>query len=342
MKITLFMKLIPALASLAVLPAIIAGCQNSIGTSSTSSSSTPTNQSQHPVEVISMTGPLQPINPGGPVVEIVLQNAGVESIVALKAKLTLNKSFDFNFSVSTTSPLLPGTRISSKQTLVMGGFDSSLAYPLEIIGSLGNGGTFDYTESIEIVAPTSAPTSTATAAETTATAVNENGLSLTISIGSATYHPSEQISITIDEKNTLTTGNKLDAAKKWPIAGLNLGPCDTLNYSFGISIMQGNYSATNFASGRQLLLYNPNAIYNCPMMLAGITSYDFQPVSDNAEIYANHDSAPFPISMTTAVNSTGYWSSGADSTFSNFTPGIYTVVGGDEWGTVVLLHLVVS
>ena len=40
---------------------------------------------------------------------------------------------------------------------------------------------------------------------------------------------------------------------------------------------------------------------------------------------------------------TGYWASNnVGATFSNFEPGVYTVVGGDEWGTLVIVHFTVT
>ena len=49
------------------------------------------------------------------------------------------------------------------------------------------------------------------------------------------------------------------------------------------------------------------------------------------------------MSMTDTVTSTGFWTGNRpNATFSHFTPGIYTVVGGDEWGVLAILHFTVS
>jgi hypothetical protein len=42
------------------------------------------------------------------------------------------------------------------------------------------------------------------------------------------------------------------------------------------------------------------------------------------------------------VKLTGYWTSDTIPQFKNFDPGIYTVIGGDEWGAMVVLHYTVS
>jgi hypothetical protein len=79
------------------------------------------------------------------------------------------------------------------------------------------------------------------------------------------------------------------------------------------------------------------------MVLANITSYDFQPSGDTAAIYQKDDASPvMTITMTANVTASGSWSSGTGATISNFAPGTYTVVGGDEWGAVVVLHFTVS
>jgi hypothetical protein len=47
-------------------------------------------------------------------------------------------------------------------------------------------------------------------------------------------------------------------------------------------------------------------------------------------------------SMNSEVQSTGYWVASPSETLTNFAPGIYTVVGGDEWGTLVVANFMVS
>ena len=74
--------------------------------------------------------------------------------------------------------------------------------------------------------------------QTSDSITSANGLSLTLSINSTSYHPGEQISVNIDEKNTLTTKNNVRVANSWPVQGLTVGPCGTLNYPFGIAILQ--------------------------------------------------------------------------------------------------------
>lgn len=175
------------------------------------------------------------------------------------------------------------------------------------------------------------------------TVVSENGLSLTLSIDSTTYQPGQQISISITEKNTLATKDSIEAANAWFVQGSSMGgPC-VANYPFGISILQGYYDMTNVSSITPLNLYDPNMPWNCPLILA-ISAYNFQPLSDTAAIYPyDNPLPPESILMTGKVSYTGYWAGNPPTaTFINFTPGIYTVVGVDEWGALVILHITVT
>jgi hypothetical protein len=176
------------------------------------------------------------------------------------------------------------------------------------------------------------------------TVISKYGLSLTLSLNSMTYHPGEQVTVTIREKNTLATENKIHGADTWPVQGLDLGPCRTV-YPFGISILQGYYDAKSAVGIAPLQLFDPNAMYSCPAILAAIYyDFHFQPWSDVVTIYTSYDHfTPLSINMTAQVASAGFWTgSHPNATFSNFTPGIYTVVGGDEWGALVILHFTIS
>jgi hypothetical protein len=173
------------------------------------------------------------------------------------------------------------------------------------------------------------------------TVISRYGLGLTLSLNSTTYHPGEEVSVTINEMNILPIRNKIHAADGWPVEGLTLRPCGT-NYPFGISILQGYYDAKDAVAATPLQLFDPNAFPLCPVILAAVY-YTFQPWSDIATIYTRYDSEPWSTNMTAQVTSAGFWTgSRPNATFSNFTPGIYTIVGGDEWGALVILHFAVA
>ena len=140
------MLIIVCLATLAAM----VGCSTTL-TLTPTPTPTPTPQNQQPIEIISVLGPLQPINPGGPIIEITLKNGGTEPVVTLTANLELSKSFVFNFDVTSSNPLLPDKTVSAKLTLIGGGFSDSLSYPLTINGTMQSGATFAYTKQLKIV-----------------------------------------------------------------------------------------------------------------------------------------------------------------------------------------------
>jgi hypothetical protein len=113
-------------------------------------------QNQQPIEVTSVLGPLQPFNPGGPVVEITLKNVGVEPVISLTATLELDTPFgpfDFIFNVTPSNPLQPNKSTSDILTLIGGGFADNVSYPLKIHATLQNGAKFVYTKLVQIVEP---------------------------------------------------------------------------------------------------------------------------------------------------------------------------------------------
>ena len=144
-----------------------------------------------------------------------------------------------------------------------------------------------------------------------------------------------------DRTNTLTTSNNVTAAAAWPIPGLAVGPCGPLNYPVGVAVLQGNYNAGNVSSGKTLEIYRPGVVA-CPMVLVKIGGFEFQPSSDNATLEATCQQGGGGC-MTEIVNATvsfdGYWNGSA---FTSFPSGVYTVVAGDEWGGVAIVHFTVN
>jgi hypothetical protein len=191
--------------------------------------------------------------------------------------------------------------------------------------------------------PSASPTPTDLAGIISITSLSVNGLKLSLSLNSTTLQSGQKVTIVIDEQNTLSVENNILSSRNWPLNGLSLGPCGTLNYPFGVAILQGYYSSANVATATPLILYDPGAIYHCPMILSEITAYVFQPSSDTAAIFGSCGPNPcFTTKINAEVRATGYWTGSPTATLTNFTPGVYTVVTGDEWGISAVLHFVVS
>jgi hypothetical protein len=167
------------------------------------------------------------------------------------------------------------------------------------------------------------------------------GLDLKLSLNSTLLATNGGIAVNITELNIRNTTNKVNASRDWPIDNLALGPCGTVNYPMGLEIFQGYYTQSNVSSARApLSIYQPGE-YACPMILSNIGSYQFGPLSDNAQIYGSCSSGScFQLNVTSEIDVGGYWSS--HSSFSSFPSGTYTVAGGDEWGQMVILHFTVA
>jgi len=167
------------------------------------------------------------------------------------------------------------------------------------------------------------------------------GLQLSLALNAVTFSPNETVSMNVSEYNTLNTTNYVARGDDWPLVGMALGPCGTLNDPFGISVYPGYYDEGNLsllANQSSLELYNPG-VYACPVMFV-VNGYSFRPLSNDATLGINGTmSAP----MTAIVNATGSWSSRTvGATFHEFSPDVYTVVAGDEWGDVAIAHFTVT
>jgi hypothetical protein len=115
-------------------------------------------RSWQPIEIVSVLGPVGPVNPGGPIVEITLKNVSVEPVISLTATLEASSAsgFPFNFTfddVSPLNPLQPTRSTSNKLCLIGGGFSSDVSYPLTINATLRNGAKFVYTNLVHIAEP---------------------------------------------------------------------------------------------------------------------------------------------------------------------------------------------
>ena len=186
------------------------------------------------------------------------------------------------------------------------------------------------------ITSTSSPTRTNFNGVNSASSESINGLSLSVSLDSTQYQPGQDIRIAIGEQNTLTTENKVQASNKWAYINLALGQCGTNGAIYGIAIFQGNHTAADISSLTQLSLYDYSFIAPCPPPIP-VTAYDFKPLSDI--ITSQYSTSEAFAEM----NVRGYWTGSSLSvTRHTFGPGVYTVVAGDEWGALVVLHFKVS
>ena len=180
--------------------------------------------------------------------------------------------------------------------------------------------------------------------DSSTTVKSVDGLALSLLLNSTRIRPGQGISITVQEKNTLSTVNNVSTSAHWPLRGLSVGPCGPLNFPVGVAIIQGYYDSSSVSAGRPLGLYQPEQ-HSCPAILSEIDAYVFQPSSDRASIVGSCTPEPcFTENMSSTVGARGYWIESLlpSAAFSEFAPGLYTAVGGDEWGTLAVLHFLVA
>ena len=136
---------------------------------------------------------LQPNNPGGPTIEVILQNNVTNPVISLQAVLSLsghNYSYVFG-DVSSTNPLLPNQNASQIDTLIGAGFEANQTYPMEITGTLQNGTSFNFSAPVTIVENSNPPEVFG----------GNSNLELTMTLGNTVYSLGEPVNLTLTITN---------------------------------------------------------------------------------------------------------------------------------------------
>jgi hypothetical protein len=99
---------------------------------------------------VSVIGPIQPYNPGGPEIEITFKNVSDKQIYEFASAIYLNR----DFSLGDFGDLLPGENVTAKRILPNGAFSDNVSYSLYIYGvSMQSAKRFSYTTQVQIQAP---------------------------------------------------------------------------------------------------------------------------------------------------------------------------------------------
>ena len=167
------------------------------------------------------------------------------------------------------------------------------------------------------------------------------GLELRLVLNSSLLLPGGGVAVYVTVSNILNSTNNVKSSNSWPRSDLALGPCGTANYPMGVGIFMGYYSQDNISSaGKPLSIYNPGE-YMCPLISSNIYSYEFKPRGDSAQVLGSCSTRScFEINTTSEVEAGGFWNS--NRVYASFPSGTYTVIAGDEWGQLVILHFVVD
>ena len=169
-----------------------------------------------------------------------------------------------------------------------------------------------YTTSIESNSPISV--------ETTNSSL---GLKLVLSVNSTMILSEDAINMTVTIVNLLPSSNNLTTENDWPIQRLISGPCD-FGTPAGFAVFRGYYEMNNLSSAGSAL---------------PIWAEILCPAESPPTIFENGTLLPrlSYSSQIYAANNTGFYNS-----LNSSLPATYTLVGGDEWGQIVLLHFSVT
>lgn len=163
-----------------------------------------------------------------------------------------------------------------------------------------------------------------------ASQVSSSGLRLDFSLNATVVSVGQPLQIRVDSYNPSDGPLNVTASEAWALEGLRSGSCYSSVLPFGVAVYQGSYNAANVAQGKPLEIF-PNVV--CPLFIRLVTGYYFLPDSSNATILPGTGS---PISISTSISVSGTYS-GLGGSPQPLPAGTYTVVAGDEWGTLVFL-----
>ena len=170
--------------------------------------------------------------------------------------------------------------------------------------------------------------------DSTNSTISTSFLNLSLSTNTTNLKIGQAIEIDVKLNNTSSKVLIVNHSDNWSLKGLGLKPCDD-EMPFGIAILRGNYFQNNMTESRPLLLYQ-NGTYHCQAIFS-IKSYAFQPITDMAMFEDGTMNNSYEL-----IRHFSFYGYFVGDQFQQFSSGVYTVIGGDEWGHVVIRHFVVS
>ncbi len=159
-------------------------------------------------------------------------------------------------------------------------------------------------------------------------------LALAVSINSTEIKVGQTMGMDISLANMSPNTLVVKPQQNWPMKQWSMGPC-LFHLPFGMALFRGNYVIKNMTEGQRLSLY-PSGVYMCNTI--GIVDYVFDPSSTKAIVETNN-STNYPVTMEYHVAFNGFYDG---QKFQLLTPGVYTVVGDDQWAHVMINHFTVK
>ncbi|MDV3244563.1 MAG: hypothetical protein LYZ66_05235 [Nitrososphaerales archaeon] len=163
------------------------------------------------------------------------------------------------------------------------------------------------------------------------------GLRLDLSLSATEIAPWQPLVIGVSEFNTLSLPVNITVGRSWAVEGLRMTQCYASIYPFGVAVYQGRYIASNVSEAKPLQTF---PLVVCHMLIRLVTGYYFSPGGSNAVVLPGTGPA---VPMVASATIAGTYSTDTlGGPAHPLAPGVYTVVAGDEWGTLAFLHFIVS
>jgi hypothetical protein len=186
------------------------------------------------------------------------------------------------------------------------------------------------------------------------------GLELDMTLNSTQINQNGSVLVSIASYNILNDQNNVTPAFNWATKGLTLPGCgiNRDQLPIGLGVIKGYFIASNISQAYQkdyILNFTkpPYSPYCGINIYASDLKYDL--FNSNSDIfypipYQNCPPSPCaaipPITANVTVSVSGNWTFTTVPMpvplLNSFTPGVYTIVGGDEWGDLAMLHFAVS
>lgn len=163
-------------------------------------------------------------------------------------------------------------------------------------------------------------------------------IKLLLTTNSTIIRQGQTIGLDISLNNTAPNKLVLNSDNNWGLPDLSFEPC--IPRPYGIAVFDGYYTEQNMTDGRPLLIFNPVAM--CPS-INSTKIYVFEPESTNATASTCSDSnlpyCTYSQDMQDKISISGTWEG---DNLQPFKAGVYTLVGGDEWGHLAIQHFAVT
>jgi hypothetical protein len=204
------------------------------------------------------------------------------------------------------------------------------------------------------IASSAAQTVSNTSSPRTASEINRNGLEFMMSLSASSLDKNGSLTVSLNLVNTHDVNNTVDGyptATNWRLTNQSEdGPINCAqNDPFRTELLQGYYDINNYTKGTPIdftvwSLSGPNECLGFVTGLNGSSpplftfysqnSYNFGPMTDRAQWVANGlQGADQPATMGEEVHIEPHL-------FTNST-GVFTVLSGDEWGDLQVLHFTI-